>query len=56
MLVRDSNFFSDRKHSGYKLGTRFTFQAHEHNVRKALFNPFHDELIVSASGDQTIKL
>lgn len=31
-------------------------KAHEHTVQHCLFNPFHDELVLSCSSDQTVKL
>jgi EARP and GARP complex-interacting protein 1 len=31
-------------------------KAHEHTIHGCLFNPFHDELVLSCSSDQTLKL
>lgn len=38
------------------LATVREVKAHEHTVNGCLFNPFHDELVLSCSSDQTLKL
>eukprot|EP00796_Vickermania_ingenoplastis_P000998 gene1000-593_t len=38
------------------LDTNFYIQAHDHTVQQAMFNPFHDELVLSCSSDQSLRL
>lgn len=45
-----------RMNSGYSLDCMYHFQAHDHSIHKALFNPFHDELLISCSSDQSLRL
>lgn len=40
----------------YNLAPITSVKAHEHAVHRALFNPFHDELILTGSADQSMKL
>lgn len=40
----------------YSLSPLNRLKAHEHCVQRASFNPFHDQLILTASADQTAKL
>lgn len=36
--------------------SKSSFLAHGHTVHKALFNPFHDNLVISGSSDQSLRL
>lgn len=45
-----------RMSTGDGLDSKAYFQAHDHAVHKALFNPFHDELVISCSSDQSLRL
>ncbi|EPY32643.1 WD40 repeat protein [Strigomonas culicis] len=51
ILIHDIRF--DGK---YTLERKCAIPSHEHTVRRALFNPFHKELLVSCSSEQTMKL
>lgn len=45
-----------RMESKNTLETKQVLKAHEHSVQKALFNPFHADLLLSCSSDQSLKL
>lgn len=40
----------------YSIAPLDRFKVHEHSVQRASFNPFHDELVLTSSADQTVKL
>lgn len=42
--------------AAYAAERRHHLRAHNHAVSRALFNPFHDELLLSCSADHTLKL
>lgn len=45
-----------RYNTSCSVATVREIMAHEHTIHGCLFNPFHDELVLSCSSDQTLKL
>ncbi|KPA73297.1 hypothetical protein ABB37_09999 [Leptomonas pyrrhocoris] len=45
-----------RYNTSCSVATIRALKAHEHTIHGCLFNPFHDELVLSCSSDETLKL